>query len=66
MAMHTYRTSAKVKLSFSGNAGSMDLRPLANLAFRTLNLGKGGAPYRQYAYDYIVECTTLLLTEVQS
>lgn len=56
---------AKVRLMFSGMVGTMDLRPLASLAFRTLNSGKSGAPYRAHAYGYLEACAVLLLTEVR-
>ncbi|KAF7789373.1 hypothetical protein EIP86_000317 [Pleurotus ostreatoroseus] len=54
---------AKVRLMFSGLVGTMDLRPLACLAFRTLTIGKSGAPYRTHAYGYLEACAVLLLTE---
>lgn len=62
----SHSDSAKVRLSFSGMVGSMDLRPIASLAFQTLGSGKASIPYRTHAYGYLEACAILLLTEVRA
>ncbi|CAL1700686.1 unnamed protein product [Somion occarium] len=63
MKYHDYSETAKVRLSFGSSAGYLELGPVSTLASRTLTMGKSGAPYRLFAYDYLRQCLTLLLIE---
>ncbi|THH01673.1 hypothetical protein EW026_g1062 [Hermanssonia centrifuga] len=60
---HAHSNSAKVRLSFGGFSGSIELGSVASLAFNTLNSGRAGISYRVYAYDYLETCAILLLNE---
>lgn len=56
----------RVRVSFGGTVQPIELTSVANLASSTLASGKGGATYRQHAYDYLETCLALLLHEVSS
>ena len=54
----------RVRVSFGGTVQPIELTSVVNLASSTLASGKGGATYRQHAYDYLETCLALLLHEV--
>ncbi|EPT03792.1 hypothetical protein FOMPIDRAFT_150002 [Fomitopsis schrenkii] len=53
----------RVRVSFGGTIQPIELTSVANLASSTLVSGKGGAAYRQHAYNYLETCLALLLHE---
>ena len=64
-----YRANAevtKIRFSFIGSSGSMEVGPITTLACRTLNTGRLGVPYREHAYNILEVVATLLLSEVSA
>ena len=64
-----YRANAevtKIRFSFIGSSGSMEIGPITTLACRTRNTGRLGVPYREHAYNILEVVATLLLSEVSA
>ncbi|KAI0092413.1 atypical/PIKK/TRRAP protein kinase [Irpex rosettiformis] len=55
--------STKVRFTFAGSPGSMEVGPTTALACYTLNSGRTGVPYREHAFNVLEVVATLLVSE---
>ncbi|KAI0698576.1 hypothetical protein BC835DRAFT_1541792 [Cytidiella melzeri] len=55
--------STKVRFSFAGSPGSMELGSAVALACRTLTSGRAGVPYREHAFNILETVSTLVVAE---
>lgn len=66
LSWRAHPESSKVRFSFGGTSGNMDLEPMVSLACRTLNVGRAGAPYRTHSFNILESVSTLLVQEVST
>ncbi|OCH94107.1 atypical/PIKK/TRRAP protein kinase [Obba rivulosa] len=57
-----YSEPTKARISFAGEAGSLDLGPASALAYKTL-LNNKQSSYHAYSFTFLESCSTLLLHE---
>ncbi|OBZ70424.1 Transcription-associated protein 1 [Grifola frondosa] len=58
-----YADPLKARVSIGGQAESIELTPISQVAHRSLSSVKANAPYRVHAYNYLESCLALLLSE---